>query len=312
MKRKITIVSRESRLALTQANIVKEALQKLHPDLAIEILGITTSGDIILDQPLNKIGGKGLFVKELENCLLQKNADIAVHSMKDMPSQLPDGLSIGAILTRADPHDVLVSINNYSLSELPVGAVVGTSSLRRQAQVLAQRSDIMIKPLRGNVETRLRHLSEGKFDAIILAAAGLTRLGLSVWTTQPFSTNIMLPAVGQGALGIEYRSSDKFIHELILPLNDAITTDCIFAERAMNAKLDGGCQAPVGGFAWIENGVLHLKGLVAGVDGKIIYNAHANGDPEDAVSIGEKVADQLIAQGADQIIKQLRLAGEYE
>lgn len=306
----LTIVSRKSRLALIQANIVKQQLQFLYPELEIVINGISTSGDEILDQPLNKIGGKGLFVKELENNLLQGTADIAVHSMKDMPALLPDGLALGAILLRADPRDVLCSAAYQNIEQLPQNSIVGTSSLRRQAQILAQRSDLKIVALRGNIETRLQKLNTGEYDAIILAAAGLHRLNLPQWLHSPIDPSIMLPAVGQGALGIEYRSSDHEIAELIAPLSDPHTVSCVTAERVMNAKLDGGCQAPVAGYATINGSILQLQGLVANADGSIIYRAEHSGAINHAAEIGSVVADELIAQGATVIIQELKKIGQ--
>jgi len=303
----LTIVSRKSRLALTQAEIVQKKLQTLHPDLNIEIIGISTRGDEILDQSLNKIGGKGLFVKELENCLLNGEADIAVHSMKDVPAELPQGLDLGAILMRADPRDVLLHLQHLSLAQLPQGAVVGTSSLRRQAQILAIRQDLKIAELRGNVETRVKKLIDGDYTAIVLAAAGLERLALNQWLSQPLAITSMLPAVGQGVLGIEYRVDDLRIKQLIAPLNHQLSASCLQAERAMNETLNGGCQAPVAGLALIENNVLTLRGLVGSPDGQIIYRAQHAGDPVDAKVIGVQVGAELIAQGADKIIRELTL-----
>jgi hydroxymethylbilane synthase len=301
-----TIVSRQSRLALQQATIVQQQLQALYPELKIQIKAITTSGDEILDRPLNKIGGKGLFVKELEICLLNGQADIAVHSMKDVPAELPSGLELGPVLLRADARDVLLSIKNYTLDSLPKDAVVGTSSLRRQSQILARRADLRLEDLRGNVETRIQKLKDGHYDAIILAAAGLERLALNQWLDCALSFDTMLPAAGQGVLGIEYRSDDLAIKDLVAPLNHGITASCLQAERAMNAKLNGGCQAPIAGFATLENKILTLKGLVGSADGKLIYTAQKSGDPKDAFLIGEQVAEQLIAQGADKIIQDLK------
>ncbi len=304
--KELTIVSRQSRLAMRQANIVADRLVLLYPDLRIQIEGITTSGDEILDQALNKIGGKGLFVKELEHYLLNNKADIAVHSMKDMPAHLPDGLAIGAILERADVRDVFVSEKYPSLQELPVGAVVGTSSLRRQAQILAIRPDVKVQTLRGNVETRLQKLQSGQYHAIILAAAGLERLGLQKWLQHPLPIDVMLPAVGQGALGIEYNTTNTAVQDLIAPLNDLNTAICVQAERTMNAILDGGCQAPIGALAVINENELILHGLVAHPDGSLFYQVQTNGNIADAVLIGEQTADALLAKGAGQIISQLK------
>lgn len=303
---KLTIVSRKSRLALVQAAIVQQELLNLYPQLSINILGISTSGDEILDQPLNKIGGKGLFVSELENLLLTGEADIAVHSMKDVPAELANGLALGAVMQRANPCDVFVSDRYTSLQQLPEHAVVGTSSLRRQAQVLAIRPDLVISPLRGNVETRLQKLTSGNYDAIILAAAGLERLGLTQWLNKPLNLAEILPAVGQGALGIEYNSNRLDIHKILEPLNHSASAACILAERAMNAKLDGGCQAPIAGFASIDGATLTLQGLVANPNGKTIFKAEYSGRIQDAILVGEIVAAQLLAQGAGTIINDLK------
>ncbi len=296
------IVSRRSSLALKQAAIVKQKLLNIYPQMKIEIIGITTTGDEIQDQSLAKIGGKGLFVKELEHYLLAGKANIAVHSMKDVPAELPSGLALGAILPRADPCDVLLSSQNYNLQQLPEGAVIGTASLRRQAQILALRPDLQTHDLRGNIETRIQKLQAGKYAAIILAAAGLQRLGLDQWLNIPLSITEMLPAVGQGALGIEFRCDDLHTQAFIAALNDPTSACCLQAERAMNAELNGGCQAPVAGYAQIENDLLTLRGLVASTDGKIIYRAQHSGAPALAESIGLHVAQDLIAQGARQIL----------
>ena len=298
----LRIVARKSRLAIQQAEIVKNLLLTIYPELNISISSITTSGDQILDQPLNKIGGKGLFVKELETHLLQNKYDIAVHSMKDMPAALPAGLALGAILQRADPRDVLVSPAKYDLSQLPAGSIVGTSSLRRQAQILSLRPDLRVKDLRGNVETRLNKLVAGDYSAIVLAMAGLERLGLNQWLSCPLTLDTMLPAAGQGALGIEYRIADANIAQLIAPLNHSITATCVYAERAMISKLGASCQAPVGGLASIKDNILTVNGLVGSANGKYIFTAQHSGRPTDAVSIGEQVAAQLLAQGAGEFI----------
>jgi hydroxymethylbilane synthase len=303
---KLTIVSRKSRLALVQATIVQQELLKLYPLLTIDIIGISTSGDEILDQPLNKIGGKGLFVSELENFLLTGRADIAVHSMKDVPAELAQGLALGAVMLRANPCDVFVSDRYDALQQLPQGAVVGTSSLRRQAQVLAIRPDLAIMPLRGNVETRLQKLTLGEYDAIVLAAAGLERLGLMQWLNKPLNIIDMLPAVGQGALGIEYCSDRADIRKILEPLNHHISAACVLAERTMNAKLDGGCQAPIAGFASCDGLTITLQGLVANPNGKVIFKAAYSGRIQDAVLIGETVAAQLLEQGSGKIINELK------
>jgi hydroxymethylbilane synthase len=303
---KLTIVSRKSKLALTQANIVKEKIIQIHPEVNIEIIGISTSGDEILDQPLNKIGGKGLFVNELENYLLLQKADIAVHSMKDVPAKLADGLAIGAILKRADHRDVFVSQKFSTLNELPPGSIIGTSSLRRQAQVLMVRKDLEIKPLRGNVDTRLRKMLNGEYAAIILAAAGLQRLGLTEWLKCPFAIDQMLPAVGQGAIGIEYNAANKKLKSILDQLHDDETAACVTAERAMNAKLDGGCQAPIAGFANVNNSTITLRGLVAHPDGATTYTAEHTGVINSAHDIGLNVAEKLLAVGAGKIISELK------
>lgn len=303
---KLTIVSRKSRLALVQAGIVQHELQLLYPELTIEILGISTSGDEILDKPLSKIGGKGLFVSELENFLLTDNADIAVHSMKDVPAELASGLALGAVMQRANPCDAFVSAKYSSLHLLPPGAVVGTSSLRRQAQVLVTRPDLVVIPLRGNVETRLQKLSVGHYDAIILAAAGLERLGLLQWLKTPLTITEMLPAVGQGALGIEYKSSRTDVQKILAPLNHKDSAACVLAERAMNAKLDGGCQAPIAGFAVTDGLTLTLQGLVANPNGETIFKGSFSASIHDACMIGETVAEQLLEQGAGAIISELK------
>jgi|JI9StandDraft_1071089.scaffolds.fasta_scaffold00493_27 hydroxymethylbilane synthase len=302
----LTIVSRKSRLALKQADLVKQQLNIFYPQLKIEIIGISTSGDEILDQPLMKIGGKGLFVNELEKYLLQNKADMAVHSMKDLPASLADGLIVTAILPRADSRDVLVSIDFASINQLPPGSIVGTSSLRRQAQLLAIRPDISITSLRGNVDTRLEYLISGKYSAIILAAAGLERLGLTTWIKHTFTWQEMLPAVGQGALGIEIKADNTQLQELLRPLHDWQTAACVQAERAMNAILDGGCQAPIAGFASIKNQLITLRGLVAEPDGKIMLRAVQSSALENIMELGRRVADDLLAQGAAKIISKLK------
>ncbi|HSX20055.1 MAG TPA: hydroxymethylbilane synthase [Gammaproteobacteria bacterium] len=304
--KKITIVSRKSNLALRQADIVKQQLLQLYPTLSIEVLGITTQGDQILDQPLNKIGGKGLFVSELEEHLLQGKAHIAVHSMKDMPARLPAELGLGAILKRADPRDVLISKDYTNIHDLPRGSILGTSSLRRQAQALALNHDLTIKPLRGNVETRIQQMLDGNYTAIILAYAGLERLGLTEWLQHPLDTTHMLPAVGQGALGIEYKLDNTAVKKLIAPLNDELSAACVHAERAMNAVLDGGCQAPIAGLATIKDGQLLLRGLVAEPDGFALFTDMQIGEIHTAHEIGKQVGQQLIAEGAQEILEKCK------
>lgn len=302
--RPLKIVSRKSALALWQAEFVKAQLLTLEPDLEITIIPIQTEGDQKLNSSLAKIGGKGLFVKALEDCLLNHQADIAVHSLKDVPAELPDGLSLGAILKREDARDAFVSCQYSTLQTLPDRACVGTSSLRRQSQLLALRPDVQIKLLRGNVDTRIHKLQSGDFDAIILAVAGLKRLQLTDNMREIISPDIMLPAVGQGALCIECRSDDRVIQQLIQPLHHLMTATCVRAERSMNAKLGGGCQLPVAGFAVIENDTLILQGVVGSPDGKPVLRTSVSGKIDDAINIGTQVAEQLLAAGAQTIINQ--------
>ncbi|MCF6281259.1 MAG: hydroxymethylbilane synthase [Candidatus Polarisedimenticolaceae bacterium] len=301
----IRIATRKSPLAMWQAEHVAAELKKAHPGLEIEILGMTTQGDKILDTPLAKIGGKGLFVKELEVAMLDGRADIAVHSMKDVPVELPDGLHLATILEREDPRDAFVSNNYKTLDELPKGARIGTSSLRRQCQLVQNRPDLQILPLRGNVNTRLRKLDEGGYDAIILAAAGLKRLGFHDRITAEIGSELSLPAIGQGAVGIECRVDDARINELLAPLHHEDTAVCVRAERAMNNRLEGGCQVPIAGFALLENKQLWLRGLVGKVDGSEIIRGESKGTPEEAEEMGFGLADLLLSQGADVILKEL-------
>ncbi|HBO37325.1 MAG TPA: hydroxymethylbilane synthase [Pasteurellaceae bacterium] len=301
----LRIATRQSPLALWQANYVKEHLIQLYPNLAVELVPIVTKGDIILDTPLAKIGGKGLFVKELENALLNGEADIAVHSMKDMPMQLPDGLVLSVICKREDPRDAFVSNNYRTLTDLPPGAVVGTSSLRRQCQLKKWRPDLDIQSLRGNVGTRLNKLDNGDYDAIILASAGLIRLGLNERITSFIATETSLPAAGQGAIGIECRIDDEYVRQLLAPLADAETTACVLAERAMNNCLQGGCQVPIGGYAVQQNGALYLRALVGALDGSVIIRAEGKSAVENAEDLGIQVAQQLLQQGADKILQAI-------
>lgn len=303
----LKIVTRESGLALWQANFVKDNLQALYPDLEISLIGVTTEGDKILDVPLTKIGGKGLFVKALEEKLLNHEADIAVHSLKDMPAELPEGLLIGAILEREDPTDAFVSNKFSNIEALPSNAIVGTSSLRRQSQLSAIRSDLSPQTLRGNVNTRLQKLDNHEFDGILLASAGLKRLGLADRITEILPPQKMLSAVGQGALGIECRNEEAIRH-LIMPLHHARTAQCVLAERNMNAMLGGSCQSPVAGLAIINNdGMLKLEGMVATPDGKTILRAWAVGNPEAMHLVGKQVAEKLLEQGADRIIAACKI-----
>ena len=300
----ITIATRKSPLALWQAEYVRSALLEKYPDLNIELLKITTKGDKILDTPLAKVGGKGLFVKELQVAMLEGRADLAVHSMKDVPMEFPDGLGLVAILPREDPRDAFVS-NNYSeLGQLPEGAVVGTSSLRRQCQIRSLRPDLVIRDLRGNVGTRLGKLDDGDYDAIILAAAGLIRLNQAERIRSFIEPETLLPAAGQGAVGIESRTGDD-LAELLAGLNDSDTATRVSAERAFNRGLMGGCQVPIGGFATLEDEQLSLTGLVGSVDGKQIIQDSIIGAPEDAEALGVSLAESLLSKGAKEILAEV-------
>ena len=305
LEKTLKIATRQSPLALWQANYVKNRLQQLYPDLTIELVPMVTKGDVILDSPLAKIGGKGLFVKELENALLNKEADIAVHSMKDVPMQFPEGLGLAVICQREDPRDAFVSHSYRTFAELPQGAVVGTSSLRRQCQLKALRPDLDIRSLRGNVGTRLSKLDNGDYDAIILASAGLIRLGLADRIASFIDVEQSLPAAGQGAVGIECRTDDAQLQALLAPLADAKTTYCVLAERAMNNHLQGGCQVPIGGYAVLQQGQLYLRALVGDIDGSRIIRAEGKSAVENAEVLGVKIAEQLLAQGADKILQAI-------
>ena len=305
LEKTLKIATRQSPLALWQANYVKDRLQQLYPDLTIELVPMVTKGDVILDSPLAKIGGKGLFVKELENALLTQEADIAVHSMKDVPMQFPEGLGLAVICQREDPRDAFVSHSYRTFAELPQGAVVGTSSLRRQCQLKALRPDLDIRSLRGNVGTRLSKLDNGDYDAIILASAGLIRLGLADRIASFIDVEQSLPAAGQGAVGIECRTDDVQVHTLLAPLADAETTYCVRAERAMNNHLQGGCQVPIGGYAVLQQGQLYLRALVGDIDGSRIIRAEGKNAVENAEVLGVQIAEQLLAQGADKILQPI-------
>ncbi|TVQ84896.1 MAG: hydroxymethylbilane synthase [Chromatiaceae bacterium] len=305
MTETIRIATRKSPLAMWQAEHVAAALSALHTGLQVEIVGMTTRGDKLLDAPLAKVGGKGLFVKELEQGMLEGSADLAVHSMKDVPVDFPDGLHLAAILEREDPLDAFVSNRFAGLDELPQGACVGTSSLRRQCQLAARRPDLRIEPLRGNVNTRLAKLDAGDYDAIILAAAGLIRLGFSDRIRTRILSQESLPAIGQGAIGIECRCDDARIHALIAPLHHTPTAERVLAERAMNARLHGGCQVPIAGHAEHRDGQLFLRGLVGMPDGSRMLRSERSGPPAAAERIGTDLADDLIAQGANEILALL-------
>ena len=305
MSNSIRIATRKSPLAMWQAEHVTARLKALHPGLTVEIIGMTTKGDQLLDSPLSKVGGKGLFVKELEQGMLAGEADIAVHSMKDVPVEFPEGLHLAVIMERENPYDAFVSNTYASLADLPQGACVGTSSLRRQCQLADRRPDLRIEPLRGNVNTRLAKLDAGEYDAIILAAAGLIRLGFESRIRDCIDPVDSLPAIGQGAIGIECRVDDERVHQLIAPLADRDTTDRVLAERAMNARLNGGCQVPIGGHAVLDGDQLILKGLVGTTDGTRILRAEASGPRAEAEAIGVRVAEDLLGQGADAILSAL-------
>ena len=304
--KKIVIASRESALALWQAEFIKRWLIELYPQSEISILGMTTRGDQILNISLSKIGGKGLFIKELEQAMAEGRADIAVHSMKDLPMNMPPGFALAAIAEREDPRDAFVSNHYKSLDALPAGSVVGTSSLRRESQLRARFPYLQVQPLRGNVQTRLRKLDEGQYAAIILAAAGLKRLGLADRITTVLSPELSLPAVGQGALGIECLSERTDLIELMKPLHHIKTGQCVESERAMSRELGGSCQVPLGGFAEIIEGELVLRGFVASPDGSRILSAQLNGDPTAGETMGIHLAKDLKAQGADEILDALK------
>ncbi len=301
----LRIATRKSALALWQAEFVKAELERFHSDLTVELVPMSTQGDIILDTPLAKIGGKGLFVKELEQAMLDGRADIAVHSMKDVPVEFPEGLELNTICEREDPRDAFVSNKYKSLDELPQGAVVGTSSLRRQCQVRALRPDLDIRDLRGNVNTRLAKLDNGDYDAIILAAAGLLRLEMPERIAEFIEPETSLPANGQGAVGIECRSDDERVKSFLEPLEHTETRIRVLAERAMNRRLEGGCQVPIGAYAIVNDEQVHIRGLVGAVDGSEILRDEVSGSVEHAEQLGVQLAEQLLAQGADQILAEV-------
>lgn len=301
-KKTLTIATRESPLALWQANWVKARLEKNYPDLFVTLLGLTTTADELLSVPLYKIGGKGLFVKELEEALYLKRADIAVHSMKDVPMILPEGLTLSVICEREDPRDVLVSHDYHSIADLPEQAVIGTSSLRRQSQLLAKRPDLRPVFLRGNIQTRLSKLDQGDFAAIILAAAGLKRLGFSDRIRSFIPTDCLLPAAGQGALGIECRLEDEETQALIAPLDDVMTRTAVLAERAMCRYLGGGCHSPIASFAeWVDH-QLKLTGIVADKTGTQLIRSELMDTPDRAEVLGVAVAEDLLRQGAQSLL----------
>ncbi|MEO5370412.1 MAG: hydroxymethylbilane synthase [Magnetococcus sp. DMHC-1] len=301
----LRIGTRGSALALWQARLVQSLIQEQHPTLTVELVSIKTTGDKILDVPLAKVGGKGLFVKELEEALLDGRADLAVHSMKDVPAQFPDGLILGPLLERADSRDVLLSVHYSGLATLPQGARVGSSSLRRRSQLLALRPDLDILPLRGNVNTRIEKMVNGEYHAIVLAAAGVQRLQLTRHVVEYLPADRMLSAIGQGAIGIEMRRDDPQIAAILAPLNHPPTRTCVLAERAFLATLEGGCQVPIGGHAWLEGETLILEGIVAGVSGTPLIRGRHQGTAADPEQLGHTLAQELLDRGAREILQEL-------
>lgn len=299
---KLRIATRKSPLALWQANHVRDALMARNPGLDVELFTMSTQGDKILDTPLAKVGGKGLFVKELELGILEGRADLAVHSMKDVPVEFPQGLGLAAILEREDPRDALISNTISNIEALPQGARVGTSSLRRQCQLRARRADLEVLDLRGNVNTRLAKLDNGDYDAILLAAAGVKRMGWEDRITELLPPEQFLPAIGQGAIGIEIRVADDRVNRMVEALNDEQAATRIRAERALNARLQGGCQVPIAGYSEISHGVMVLRALVGRPDGTELVQGVISGKPEDAEELGQVLADDLLSRGAKQIL----------
>ncbi|MEW6002655.1 MAG: hydroxymethylbilane synthase [Nitrospirota bacterium] len=308
---RIVIGTRGSKLALWQAECIKSELKRHHPGLEIHLRKIKTTGDMILDVPLAQVGGKGLFVKEIEEALVRHDADIAVHSMKDVPTEFPDGLHLSAICKREDPRDIFISQIHDSrfkiprFGDLPAGARIGTSSLRRSCQLLSARPDLNITHLRGNLDTRIRKLDEGQFDAIILAAAGVKRLGLQERITEILPFEISLPAIGQGAIGIECRIDDDFTNGLVAPLDHEETSLCIKAERAFLKRLEGGCQVPIAAYARTEDRKMKIDGLVGNIKGDGIVRGHIEGDSEEHESLGIKLAEDLLSRGAKEILAEI-------
>jgi hydroxymethylbilane synthase len=297
--------TRGSKLALHQSEWFQSRIHAVMPDVQVTLRKIQTSGDKIVDVPLAKIGGKGLFVKEIEEALLAGEIDLAVHSMKDVPAQLPKGLEILCVPPREDARDALISRDGRSFKDLPQGATIGTASLRRQAQLLNARPDLRIVMLRGNLDTRLRKLKEGQFDALVLAAAGLHRLAWAHEITEYLDPSISLPAIGQGALGIEGRSDDQFVRSVLDRLNDRATATTVTAERAFLARLEGGCQVPIAAYATLSDGQVMLDGLVAGVDGKTVLRDRIQGSSHDAHALGVQLAERLLARGGDKILRDI-------
>src|SRR5512139_3334934 len=311
MKNKVIIGTRGSKLALWQAEWVMSELKGLNPALEVELNKIKTTGDKILDVPLAQVGGKGLFVKEIEEALLSGEADLAVHSMKDVPTEFPQGLHLAVICRREDPRDAFLSqlqgekFRILNFDQLPKGASVGTSSLRRSCQLLSLRPDLRIAQLRGNLDTRLRKLDEGQFDVIILAAAGVKRLGWAARITEILDPSISLPAIGQGAVGIECRRDDRFMNELLAPLDHPETTVCVSAERAFLGRLEGGCQVPIAAHARLEGATIVMDGLVGSVTGDRIIRGTISGPRAEAVALGVKLAEEVLSRGADEILREV-------
>jgi hydroxymethylbilane synthase len=305
---RLRIATRQSRLALWQAQHVAGNLRAAHPGLAVELVPMTTQGDRIVDRSLAQVGGKGLFIKELEIAICEGRADIAVHSMKDVPSDMPPGMTLAAMLPRADPHDAFVSLRHENFSTLPQGARVGTSSLRRQCQLKYARPDLQLLTLRGNVETRLRKLEEGQYDAIVLAAAGLIRLGLEDRITHRFDLEQFVPAVGQGVIGIECREDDARSIEIVRALNDVLASQCCETERAFALRLQGSCQSPIAAHAQISGAEVQLRGVIGSPDGQEIYRGVHSGAVADLHAVGIALADRLLDAGARPLLEKLRLA----
>ena len=304
-RRSVVIGTRGSRLALWQAEWIQARLGEIAPQLTVTLRTIKTSGDKILDVPLAKIGGKGLFVKEIEEALLGEDIDLAVHSMKDVPTVLPDGLAILCVPQREDPRDALISRSGRSLDQLPQAARVGTSSLRRQAQLLHHRRDLQISMLRGNLDTRLRKVREGEFDAIVVAAAGLRRMGWLDAVTEYLAPDVSLPAIGQGALGLEGRVGDSFVQDLVQSLNHPPTRTAVMAERALLDRLEGGCQVPIGAHATLDGDELSLEALIASVDGQCVIRSRLQGPASQGLELGRELAEQLLARGGAEILKTI-------
>lgn len=305
MKQRIRIGTRASLLAVTQSTWVKNQIERHHPGTTVELVKIVTKGDKILDVPLAKVGGKGLFVKEIEDALLDGQVDLAVHSMKDVPAELPEGLHVAIVPPREVPFDAFISVKHKTLAELPQGASVGTSSLRRKSQLAVIRPDLQIHDLRGNLDTRLRKLDEGVYDAIILAGAGLNRLGMQARITALFSPEQMLPAIGQGALGIELRMADSELLAGLQFLHHADTAAAVAAERAFLLRLEGGCQVPIGGFATVAGNTVTLTGLIASLDGKTVFKEQLAGPVDTAAEIGKTLAETLLAAGGKAVLDEV-------